>query len=296
MKNKNLNIDHQKTNTGTLYVVSTPIGNLEDITLRAIRVLKDVDIIGAESAKHTKRLCDHYDIRTKITSYNQHNHNTKARSLLERLKAGKDIALVTSAGTPTLSDPGGLLIKEAYDTGIKVSPVPGPSAAVAALSVCGLKTDRFVFMGFLSSRQGKRKKELRELIDEQKTMILYESPRRILRMLRDIKEILGDRKIVVLRELTKVYEEILHDDIKNVIADLEGRELLGEFTLIVEGKENNREPATLGPEIIKKIEKGLKNKEKGAKDLAIALSNEYQLNYRTVYRKILDLKREKYHR
>ena len=127
-------------------------------------------------------------------------------------------------------------------------------------------------------------------------MICYESPRRILRMLLDIKEILGDRKVVVLRELTKVYEEILHDDIGNVIAELEGRELVGEFTLIVEGKENNREPATLGPEIIKKIEEGLKNKEKGVKGLAIALSNEYQLNYRAVYRKILDLKREKYHR
>ncbi len=278
--------------SGALYVVSTPIGNLEDITLRALRILKEVSLIAAESSGHTKTLCDHYDIRTRIISYNQHNHRAKVHYLLDILKSGRDIALVTSAGTPTLSDPGGLLIKEAHDSGVKVSPIPGPSAAIAALSVCGLKTDRFVFIGFLSNRQGKRKKELKGLINEQKTMIFYESPRRVLQMLKDIKDIMGNRKAVILRELTKMFEEIISGNMKNLIAGMEVRDIQGEFTLIVEGKDENMRPDSLEPGIIREIEECLNRGEKGVKGLAIELSEEYGLNYRDVYKKILAIKKE----
>ncbi len=276
---------------GTLFIVSTPIGNLEDITLRALKTLKNVDIIAAESTSHTKGLCNHYDIRTKLISYNQHNHKSRAPGLIKKLDNGESIALVTCAGTPALSDPGALLIKTACDHGVKVTPIPGASAALAALVVCGLKIDKFIFTGFLSNKAGKRKKELKELADENKAIIFYEAPHRVLSFLEQLHEIFGNRHIVVLRELTKAHEEILRGNVEDILNQLSQRELRGEFTIITEGKEKNRSEADISDEMISNI-KAMLNGNKSVKDIATSISENYQIKYRAAYKGILDLKRE----
>jgi 16S rRNA (cytidine1402-2'-O)-methyltransferase len=289
MKKETTEVTPQEHHSGTLYVVATPIGNLEDITLRALRILKDVDLIAAEEPDHTRRLCSHYGIRTKLTGYNQHNSASKGPKLVDTLKAGSDIALVTSAGTPAISDPGSLLINMAHEQGIKVSPIPGPSALATALSACGLKVDRFVFLGFLPNRQGKRRKYLKELLNEQRTMILYEAPHRILELLMDLEEIFGDRQIAVLRELTKVYEEIKRGSISDILKAMDVNRIKGEFTIILAGSEKDNVPDM---DLKERIEELLKGKAMGAKEIATRLSGELEINYRVVYRECLNVMKE----
>jgi 16S rRNA (cytidine1402-2'-O)-methyltransferase len=289
MKKASTDITPQGNYPGTLYVVATPIGNLEDITIRALRILKDVDLIAAEEPDHTRRLCSHYGIRTKLTGYNQHNSPSKGPKLVETLKAGSNIALVTSAGTPAISDPGSFLINMAHEQGIKVSPIPGPSALAAALSACGLKVDRFVFLGFLPNRQGKRRKYLKGLLNEQRTMILYEAPHRILELLMDMEEIFGDRRIAVLRELTKVYEEIKRGSISGILKDMDENRIKGEFTIILAGSEKDDVPDL---DLKERIEELLKGKEMGAKEIATRLSGELEINYRVVYRECLNIMKD----
>ncbi|MEA2040173.1 MAG: 16S rRNA (cytidine(1402)-2'-O)-methyltransferase, partial [Thermodesulfobacteriota bacterium] len=225
----------QNQDCGTLYVVSTPIGNLEDITLRALRILKTVHIIAAENVAHTRGLCRNYGIKTLVIGYHQHNEKVKGPELIKRLKSGLDIALVTDAGTPGISDPGAYLVSMAANDGIKATPVPGPSAPIAALSVSGFPTDKFVFMGFLSNRPGKRKNELSKLVSEPRTMIFFESPHRVRAMLIDLREILGDRQIVMQREMTKVFEEAKRGSVSVVLEHLKRSRIRGEFTLVVPG-------------------------------------------------------------
>ena len=287
MKSKKTDI----ADSGTLYIVSTPIGNLEDITLRALKILKNVDIIAAESTDHTKGLCNHYDIRTKLISYNQHNHKTRATGLINKLKNGDNVALVTCAGTPVLSDPGALLIKMACEHEVKVTPVPGASAALAALVVCGLKIDKFIFIGFLSNKTGKRKKELKELADENKTIIFYEAPHRVMSFLEQLHDIFGNRNIIVLRELTKVHEEILRGNVQNIISQLSGRKLKGEFTIITEGSVKNKEEDRIPADMIESI-KSMLNENKRLKDIAASISESHKIRYRAAYKEILDIKRE----
>lgn len=227
-------------NQGKIYVVSTPIGNLEDISLRALRVLKEVGLIAAESRDHTRKLCRHYDIRTSITSYNSHNQHYKGRVLLEKVKSGLDIALVSDAGTPGLSDPGSRLIREAIDADIRLVPVPGVSAYLTALSVSGLRTDRFIFVGFLSNKKGRRRKELEGLKGELRTMIFFESPHRLVKMLTDIYEILGDRDIALAKEMTKVFEEIKRGSVNKILSLLKDKRIKGEYTVIVEGLKDSK--------------------------------------------------------
>ncbi len=179
----------QSTKRGTLYIVSTPIGNLEDITLRALNTLKRVDVIAAEGVRHSMGLCRHYGIKTRLTRYNQHNRKLKGPELIGRLKSGSEIALITNAGTPGVSDPGVSLIRRALEENITVSPIPGPSAVTAALSVSGLPGDRFRFVGFISNRSSRRKKELKDLVSETQTMVFFEAPHRIRAMLVDLMEI-----------------------------------------------------------------------------------------------------------
>jgi len=281
----------QNQNYGNLYVVSTPIGNLEDITLRAIRVLKSVDLIAVEGVQHSKRLFRHYNIKTRLTSYNQNNRRVKGPELIKKLKSGCDMALVTNAGTPGVSDPGAFLINQALKENIRISPIPGPSALTAALSVSGLQIDRFLFWGFLSSRPGRRRKELKDLISEQRTMIFFEAPHRIQAMLEDLKEILGNRRIILLRELTKLYEEIKHGTVSSVLEDLEPERLKGEFTLIVAGKKKEKTPFSLDRKTRKKIEKLLKDNSMTLKSIAAELSLKEGLSYRHVYRESLSIKR-----
>ncbi len=221
--------------TGTLYMVATPIGNIEDITIRAIGVLKDVSLIAAEDTRRTRILLDKYQIVTPLTSLYEHNELKKSGLVLAKLQAGEDVAYVSDAGTPGISDPGYVLIRGAIAPGIRIVPIPGASALIAALSVSGLPMDSFVFLGFLPSKSGKRREFLTSLHDEAKTLIFYESPRRLLSALHDIQELLGDREVVVSREITKVYEEFLRGTAGSVIAELGEKTIRGEVTLIVAG-------------------------------------------------------------
>src|SRR5512137_2356100 len=195
--------------TGTLYIVATPIGNLEDITLRALRILKEADVIAAEDTRHSQKLLSKYAIHTPLTSYHDHNKEEKAPVLVSRLMDGKNVALVSDAGTPGISDPGYFLINLAIDQKVPVVPIPGATAAIAALSISGLPTDRFVFEGFLPSRHTARIKRLEELKTEERTIIFYEAPHRIAQALDDMRTVLGDRKAVLTRELTKVHEQVI---------------------------------------------------------------------------------------
>jgi len=290
MKKKNSDKTPREDRPGTLYVVATPIGNLEDITLRALRILKGVSLIAAENTDHTRRLCGHYGIRTRLSSYNQHNSASKGTKLLDVLKAGADIALVTSAGTPTVSDPGSMLVDMAHEQGITVSPIPGPSAAIAALSASGFKVDRFVFMGFLPNRGGKRRKYIRGLLNEQRTIILYEAPHRVVGLLNDLREILGDRRVAVLRELTKVYEEVKRGYITDILMEMAPERVKGEYTIIIPGSERDDEgtDATLK----ERIGELLQDRKMGAREIATRLSGELGMNYRAVYRECLNVMKE----
>ncbi len=223
---------------GILYLVGTPIGNLEDITLRALKILKEVDLIAAEDTRYTRKLLTHYDIHTSLTSFYEHNEVKKTPYLMNCLKNGKEVALVSRAGMPGISDPGYCLIKEAVRKEIKIVPIPGPTALISALTVSGLPTDSFIFVGFLGRKKGKRVNKLKVLKEEERTLIIYEAPHRLRKVLREIKDVLGDRQIVVARELTKKFEEILRGKISEVEALFEEKEPRGEFTLVVEGKTN----------------------------------------------------------
>ncbi|MBW2004251.1 MAG: 16S rRNA (cytidine(1402)-2'-O)-methyltransferase [Deltaproteobacteria bacterium] len=220
---------------GKIYIVSTPIGNMEDITLRALKVLKEVELIAAENREHTRKLCTYYTIKTPITAYNSHNQHYKGRVLLEKVKSGLDIALVSDAGTPGLSDPGSRLVREAIDNHVRLVPIPGVSASLAALSVSGLPTDRFIFVGFMSNKKGRRRKELEGLKREVRTMIFFESPHRLIKMLTDMHEILGNRDIVLAKEMTKIFEEVKKGSVSTILSSLEDERVRGEYTIIVEG-------------------------------------------------------------
>ncbi len=270
-------------------MVSTPIGNLEDITLRALRILEKVVIIAAENVAHTRGLCGHYRIKTRLTRYHQYNQRSKVPELIRELKSGNDVALVTDAGSPGISDPGALLVGRAFDENIRVVPIPGASAVIAGLSVSGLSTERFVFLGFLPNKPGKRKKELKKLIFETRTMVFFEAPHRLKAMLTDLKEILGNRQMVMLREMTKVFEEIRKGPVSAILGHLPPDRIRGEFTLVVTGSEEEKADAT-EPQVVKRIEEMLKEKM-SVKDIAGVLSSEEGLTYRQIYRKCLDRKK-----
>jgi 16S rRNA (cytidine1402-2'-O)-methyltransferase len=230
---------------GMLYVVATPIGNLEDITLRALRVLREVDLIATEDTRRTRILLDRYQIDKPLTSLYDHNEAEKAPVLIRRLQEGASIALVSEAGTPLIADPGYRLVHLAIAQGIMVVPIPGAAAAITALTVAGLPTDRFVFEGFLPKKPGKRRRRLEALRDEPRTLIFYESPRRLYDLLGEMQAVWGDRRVVVARELTKKFEQTLRGRITEVRAQLGERAPLGEVTLIVEGAASEaRSPAS----------------------------------------------------
>ena len=236
---------------GTLYVVSTPIGNLDDITLRAIRILGGVDIIAAEDTRKTKFLLDHLGIKKPLVSYYSHNESRRVPELINKLKAGSSIALVTDAGTPGISDPAFLIISNAIKEGCKVVPIPGPSAVLPALIASGLPTDRFVFEGFLPTKKG-RKTRFEQLKTETRTIVIYESPFRIEKTLEEILLHLGDRSIAVARELTKKFEEVIRGSVSDVIKNVKRKRPKGEFVIVIEGAQdvrNNGKSAT--PEFFK---------------------------------------------
>ncbi len=217
----------------SLYIVATPIGNLEDISLRALRLLKEVKLIAAEDTRTARNLLNAYQIKTPITSYHEHNKRAKLGYLLDCLKE-QDVALVSEAGMPGLSDPGYELIVAAIDRGIPVVPVPGASAVVTALVVSGLSTDQFIYLGFVPRRPGARRRLLRSVADEPRTLIAFEAPHRLLETLKDAVEIFGDRKVAICRELTKIYEEVFRGKLSQAIEHF--GQPRGEFTLVIEGK------------------------------------------------------------
>ena len=218
---------------GTLYVVATPLGNLEDITLRALRVLKEVALIACEDTRRTRILLTHFGIHVPVTSYFEHNKLRKGTRLLGTLQAGQSVALVTDAGTPGISDPGFLLVKQAREAGIPVVPVPGPSAVVAALSAAGVPADRFLFDGFLPVKPGRRVHRLEALRDLELTVVCYESPHRILTALEAIAQVFGEREIVVAREMTKQFEEIVRGPAAALRERFAAGTARGEFTVII---------------------------------------------------------------
>lgn len=221
-----------------LYVVATPIGNLDDITIRAVKTLDGVDLVAAEDTRHTSRLLAHYGIRTPLISYHEHNEAQRTPQLVEKIRAGSAVALVSDAGTPSVSDPGFRLVRAAIENGLDIFPIPGVSAVVTALSASGLPTDSFVFVGFVPKKTGKRMDVLRSLAGEPRSLVFYESPRRVTALLHDLVDLMGDRPAVLAREMTKLHEEFIRGRLTQIQAELANRpEVKGECTLLVDGAE-----------------------------------------------------------
>ncbi|MBO0861365.1 MAG: 16S rRNA (cytidine(1402)-2'-O)-methyltransferase [Chloracidobacterium sp.] len=238
-----------------LYLVSTPIGNLEDITLRALRVLKEVDLIACEDTRRTRRLLDHFGISKPAISYHEHNEQRRAGELAERLSRGESVALVTDAGTPGISDPAYRIVVAAIERGVTVTPVPGATAIVAGLVASGLPTDSFLFAGFLPPKKQARRARLAELKAERATLVLYEAPHRIRESLLDIMEILGDRRAAVARELTKLHEQFIRGEISGIIAHFEASEPRGEMTLVIAGSREDNLKAVESTSILEEVER-----------------------------------------
>ena len=228
------------TKTGKLYIVATPIGNMKDITYRAIEVLNDVDIIAAEDTRNTIKILNHYNIKNKLVSYHEHNKYDKANEILKYLKEGMDVAIVTDAGTPMISDPGYELVKLCYDEKIEVTSVPGPTAIINAIVLSGFASNEFSFYGFLPVKQKDRKIKLEKIKNDNKLLVLYISPHKLLKDLSDLKEYIEvDRKIILLREMTKIYEERLCGNIQEIIDMYSERDIKGEFVLLIEANEKS---------------------------------------------------------
>jgi 16S rRNA (cytidine1402-2'-O)-methyltransferase len=273
---------------GTLYIVATPIGNLEDITLRAIRILQEVRLIAAEDTRHTRILLDKYRISTPLTSLYDQNEAKKSDLLLARLQKGEDIAYVSDAGTPGISDPGYILVRKAIARSILVVPVPGASALITALSVSGLPMDSFVFLGFLPAKQARRRQLLVSLQQEKRTLVFYESPRRLLSSLQDIEALLGERAVVVSREMTKMYEEFLRGPAGRLVAALGEGAIRGEVTLIVAGcsgvaPEYSDEDLLLCCKQVRQAE----GDELSVRDMADRIAEETGVSRRRIYRLLL---------
>jgi 16S rRNA (cytidine1402-2'-O)-methyltransferase len=272
---------------GILYIVATPIGNLEDITLRAIRTLKEADVIAAEDTRHTQILLKHFAINTPLTSFHEHNERAKTAQLVTRLERGESIALVSDAGTPAISDPGYRLVVAAIGAGIRVIPIAGPSALIAALSAAGLPTNGFDFRGFLPARKQERRSKLQELRDGRYTMVFYETPHRLQESLDDVREILGDRRMVLAREVTKLHEEFLRGRISEVIGEVSRREIRGEMTLVIEGCSDSN--AASEEALVDEIDK-LKGEGMRIKEIAEIIGEKYGYSKREIYRLALGKK------
>ena len=266
--------------TGTLYLVSTPIGNLKDITYRAVETLSKVSLIAAEDTRHTRKLLHHYTITTNTVSYHDHNKVRGSKSILKVLMGGGDVALVSDAGTPGISDPGYYLVNRALESGLRVTACPGPCAAVMALSISGLPTDSFSFYGFVPTKTIKRKNFLKTLANENKSMVFYESSGRIKSMLQDVYEVLGNRRVVVSRELTKMFEETIRGSLDELLKDDLLTELKGELVVIV-SKRDKQDKASideLSDEILRLLGVGAT-----VKDVSSTISEKYAISKKEVY-------------
>lgn len=277
---------------GVLYVVATPIGHREDITLRALAVLKRASLVAAEDTRKSGELLRHFGIRARLVSYHEHNERERTPQLVSRLLAGETIALVSNAGTPGISDPGFRLVSAAAAAGVRVVPVPGPSAAIAALSASGLPTDAFVFEGFLPKKPGRRRRRLAALAAETRTVILYESPQRLAARAAELLEALGDRPAVLARELTKVHEEFFRGRLSGLLAELERRgEIKGECTLLI-GPPEEAPPAGPGAAVLEEIRRGL-DAGRDPRELIRETALRHGLPRRELYRHVVTLRQER---
>ena len=277
--------------SGILYVVATPIGNLEDVTFRALRVLREVSVIAAEDTRRTARLLQHYSIHTPTTSLHEHNERSKTPALLERMRKGESVALVSDAGTPVLSDPGALLVRTAHQQGIKVEPIPGPSAVAAIVSGAGIGADGFVFAGFPPSRSKARKLWLAALADEDRPIVLFEAPHRIRDLLVDLKASLGERVVTLGRELTKAHEELVVRPISEHLSSLALPR--GEFTLIVHPAESRpTEPCFIpaGQNLLTEFGELTSNGRLSRRDALRSLARRYKIPSRELYRLLEEAK------
>ena len=290
----NLPTDNPKNTpgAGTLYVVATPIGNMDDITVRALNVLGRVDVIAAEDTRHTGKLLKHHQIKSRLMAYHEYNEKERTPLLVERLRSGSSIALVSNAGTPTVSDPGYMLLQKALENAIKVVPVPGPSALLAALSISGLPTDSFIFIGFCAKKKARRLTQLQKLARETRTLIFYENPGRILAFMNEIRQVMGDRYSVLCREMTKLHEEFLRGRLSEVMEMLSNRPAVkGECTLLVKGSEEN---ISVSRDIVRaELIAVLENKEKKLSQVSKLIAQKYGLSKNEVYDEALKLKAER---
>ena len=273
---------------GTLYLVATPIGNLEDMSPRAVRILKESSLIAAEDTRHTGKLLKHFEIDTPLTSYFEHNKLNKLDFILEKLLAG-DVALVSDAGTPAINDPGYELVKAALASHFDVIPVPGPSAPVAALTVSGLPTDSFLYLGYLPHKTSERHKFIGNVSNETYTLVFLESPYRIVESLEDLLSVLGDRRICVAREMTKMFEEYWRGTISGAVEYFKSRPARGEFTLVVEGKPKAENEKWTEEQLLEAIKNELKN-ERSAKDISVDLAQQSGWNKKDIYARISTIK------
>jgi 16S rRNA (cytidine1402-2'-O)-methyltransferase len=276
---------------GKLFLVSTPIGNLEDITLRAVRVLKEVDLIACEDTRHTARLLSHYGITTPRESYHEHNEASRTPQLLDQLRAGKNIALVSDAGTPLISDPGHTLIASCRREGLDVVPIPGASAAIAALSGSGLATGNFYFVGFLPARSSPRQRKLQALAGNPATLLFYEAPHRILATLEDIAAAFGPRHACLARELTKLHEEWITGTVDAILDQLKARATVrGEITLVIEGYQESSDAVDRESALLEAVEDEMRKTGFSQNEALKAVARRRGLSRREAYRKLLDEK------
>jgi 16S rRNA (cytidine1402-2'-O)-methyltransferase len=269
-----------------LYVVGTPIGNLEDITLRALRLLKEADLIACEDTRQSRKLLDHYAISKPLVSYHEHNEQQRAQELLQRLAEGKNIALISDAGMPGISDPGYRVVKLAVERGIPVIPVPGPSAVITALAASGLATDEFGFRGFLPAKAGQRRTALEELRSILHTVIMYEAPHRIVEALEDVVQVLGPKRpVVVARELTKMHEEFIRGTAEEVLHILRQREVRGEITLLI-GKAEAQQPAIPAHDLQARLREIVREQKLDEKAALKILAKEQGVSKSEIYREL----------
>ncbi len=270
---------------GALYIVSTPIGNLEDITLRALRVLKEVDVIAAEDTRHSRKLLTHYGISKPLISYWGERERVKSAEILERLHSGQSVALISDAGTPGISDPGAVLIKKAIVENIQVVSIPGPSALIAALSISGLPAEEFLFIGFLPPKKSHRQKVLKDLSLEPRTLVFYEAPHRILEILTDMEKIFPERKAGLAKEITKIHEEVLRGSISEILTRVGKTKIAGEYIIVVEGR--TTEDIKLTTEDVLSEVSALMKKGLGRKEAVKKIAESYGLSRKELYDKSL---------
>ena len=282
----------ERTKNGTLYVVATPIGNLEDITYRAVRVLREADLVACEDTRHTAKLLHHYGIDRPTVSYHEHNEAARAEELVARMEQGLSVAQVSDAGMPGISDPGYRVIKLAIERGIRVVPVPGASALVAALAASGLPTDSFQFLGFLPAKSGQRRTVLETLRSTQSTIVVYEAPHRIAETMKDVVEILGaERPVVLARELTKLHEEFIRGTAAEVLGRAQGHELKGEITLLI-GKSEGAERA-VKKDVAARLQEIMREQQLDENAALKVLAKEQSISKSEAYRELQRVRRKK---